>query len=202
MEASKASEVYRYTASRLSHILHMTNDGQQKALLAELRRGIGREPGELPELWGMFLEELPESLYGDKWGASPAEWAVYMSLTLFALHQQGWSPQSEPMHKEDVSLGAAAAALIDTEDDFERILRRFNAVTASHDRSALAQYLRGLVQLLRGKGIPLDYAVLARDLYWSCFTESWDRVRLSWGRDFYRSYHKMHKRTEEEQKNV
>ena len=33
----------------------------RRAALANLRRGIGRAPGELPELWGSFLQEMPRS---------------------------------------------------------------------------------------------------------------------------------------------
>ena len=48
-------------------------------------------------------------------------------------------------------------------------------------------HLRGVVQLLRGQSIPLDYALLADEL------ALWQRrggasiVRLRWGRAFYRA---------------
>ena len=33
-----------------------------EAELANLRRGVGKVPGELPELWGSFLQEMPDEL--------------------------------------------------------------------------------------------------------------------------------------------
>lgn len=62
-------------------------ENQRRAELAKLRRGIGHAPGELPELWGGLLQGMPESFYGTN-GPSHEEWAVYLALTLYALHQQ------------------------------------------------------------------------------------------------------------------
>lgn len=33
-----------------------------RAELAELRRGIGHAPGDIPALWGTFLTDLPEGV--------------------------------------------------------------------------------------------------------------------------------------------
>ena len=62
-------------------------ENQRRAELAKLRRGIGHAPGELPELWGGLLQGMPASFYGTN-GPSHEEWAVYLALTLYALHQQ------------------------------------------------------------------------------------------------------------------
>ena len=115
MEQTNHTEsVRRVVAGKIRRILEMKNDGQRKAILANLRRGAGRVPGELPELWGEFLGDLPEELYGSKRGPSRAEWAVYTALTLFALHQQGHDPtqERERMNQENVGLGAAAAKIL------------------------------------------------------------------------------------------
>jgi len=47
-------------------------------------------------------------------------------------------------------------------------------------------HLRGLVQLLRAEGIPLDYPELAYDLYRYQTLDGTQQVRLLWGQDFYR----------------
>lgn len=62
-------------------------ENQRRAELAKLRRGIGHAPGELPDLWGGLLQGMPASFYGTN-GPSHEEWAVYLALTLYALHQQ------------------------------------------------------------------------------------------------------------------
>lgn len=65
--------------------LQVLPEPQRRAELAELRRGVGRQPGDLPALWGALLADMPEQLQGSN-GPSKAEWAVYTALTLFALH--------------------------------------------------------------------------------------------------------------------
>ena len=47
-------------------------------------------------------------------------------------------------------------------------------------------YLRGLIQLLRAEGIPLDYPALAYDLYRYQTPGGAQKARLLWGQDFYR----------------
>lgn len=83
----KTQDVRIYTAQRLRWLWALP-DNQRRAELAKLRRGVGHAPGDLPELWGSFLRGMPESFQGRS-GPSYAEWAVYLALTLYAVHQQG-----------------------------------------------------------------------------------------------------------------
>ena len=53
----------------------------RRAALANLRRGVGRAPGELPELWGSFLQEMPPEFFTQSGSATAAEWAVYLART-------------------------------------------------------------------------------------------------------------------------
>ena len=71
------------------------------------------------------------------------------------------------MHKEGESLGRAIRKLLDPGEAPEdsSVLRRFNALATANGMPERVHYLRGIVQLLRAKGIPLDYAQLAVDLY-------------------------------------
>ena len=50
-----------YVSGRL-RALEQLPEHPQKAALANLRRGVGAAPGEMPELWGFFLEELPPEM--------------------------------------------------------------------------------------------------------------------------------------------
>lgn len=183
----KKQEIYSYTVQKIGRILNHKEPGVQKAQLAELRRGIGREPGDLPMLWGALLEGMPEPFTSASGEASPAEWSIYTALTLFALHQQGHDPHNAPMHKSGTSFGSAVSALVTSEDEQQRILRRFNMVATSTERTETAYHLRGLIQLLHAAAIPLDYGKLAEDLYWYQFPQSQAKVRLRWGQDFYRN---------------
>lgn len=182
--------VANYTGQRLYSLAadeRSLESGAAKARLAHLRHGAGKAPGELPELWGEFLQNLPEELMGkDK--PSCAEWAVYTALTLFALHQQG---HSEPMHASgnENRLGIAVSRLIHShgdEDEVERIRLRLGTAANSDDMTELAYRLKTIVQLLSREGIKLDYIDLARDLFLFQYERSADNIRLKWGQDFYK----------------
>ena len=181
---SKIDDVRNYTYRQIQFLIRQKETSVGKAMLANLRRGIGKTPGELPELWGAFLNEMPSELYGNSGMPSEGEWAVYIALTLFALHQQG---NAEPVHCEKVSLGTAAARLMNekTEEERGRILRRFGPVVTAKSMQELSHHLRGLIQLCKAKGVRLDYVQLAGDIYRFQFLESRKEVQLSWGQDFY-----------------
>ena len=127
-------------------------------------------------------------------GSKPsyAEWAVYMALTLYAMHQQGKDVKTDNMNRENVSLGNAASELVADNDDTERIWKRLYAVASSADMQEMSYHIRALIKLLRDKDIPLDYPQLAKDLYfYQLSDESAEYIRLKWGQDFYK------KRTDE-----
>lgn len=151
-------------------------------MLANMRRGVGKALGELPELWGLIFDRMPDELLGNQ-RHSDAEWAVYSALTLYALHQQG---SEESVQAADISVGTAAACLVKSEDDTDRILKRLNLVATAVSQNDLAYHLRGLIQLLKGESAKLDYARLAKELYLFRYPEYANEIKLSWGRDFYR----------------
>lgn len=183
-----------YTAQRL-HWLWALPDNQRRAELAKLRRGVGRKPGDLPELWGSFLREMPESFQGRS-GPSHAEWAVYLALTLYAVHQQG---NDQPMNRPGNTLGRAVRQLAERNSAGQdwteaSVLRRFNALATAEEITEISHHLRGMIQLLsaaKDGGIPLDYPQLAADLYeLQCtdprYAQIPANVRLRWGQDLYR----------------
>ncbi|NLB53940.1 MAG: type I-E CRISPR-associated protein Cse2/CasB [Syntrophomonadaceae bacterium] len=166
-----------------------------KAMLAKLRRGIGKQPGELPELFEILFMDMPEELYGKGDEPSYAEWALYTSLTLFALHQQG---KERPMSVGGIvdgknigkSFGAAIGTLVKQDKEREiAIKRRFDAVLTSNEFTEFAYHARSLIQLLKGGDIALDYPRFATELYWYQFEETRNRIRLRWGEDYYRIAH-------------
>ena len=178
-----ARKIHGYVAGQIQKIQALP-EHPNKAMLANLRRGIGRAPGDIPALWGAFFHDLPQGLQSDRGKASPAEWAIYTALTLYALHQQG---QSSSMHRSGNGLGYAVHKLAAPEKSPEEssVFRRFNALATASSAEELAHHLRGIIQLLRREGIPLDYAQLAEDLYWMQFSATAPRVRLRWAEDYY-----------------
>ena len=182
--SDKMTEVGKYVYQRLLSLSSQRDSSGGKARLARLRRGAGKTPGELPELWGEFLNSMPDDLKSCNDEPSYAEWAVYLSLTMFAIHQQG---KSENVHSEGIGLGRAAAMLLekDTDEERERVLRRFGPVVTAKDMPELAHHLRCLIQLMSSKNIKLDYAMLADDIYTFQFYDRRKNVQLKWGREFY-----------------
>ncbi len=173
---------------RLGLLAADPNDGRVRAQLAILRRGVGRTPGDIPEMWGLIFSDMDERLMSQTNGPTREEWAIYTAITLYALHQQSKCIKEKNMHQsgEENRLGRAVARLIKNDEDRERVARRFNAFATASDMREAAHYLRGLIQLLRAAEIPLDYVHLATDLYFIQFPQSAPNVRLAWGRDFYR----------------
>lgn len=179
---SRHDLIFRYTASKIAYIESIRTQSAGRAMLANMRRGVGKAPGELPELWGLIFDRMPEELLGNQ-VHSDAEWAVYSALTLYALHQQG---SDENVHASGISIGAAATKLIKSEDDTDRILKRLNLVATAVSQADLAYHLRGLIQLLKGESAKLDYARLAKELYLFRYPDAANEIKLTWGRDFYR----------------
>ena len=179
--------VRHLTAQKLDWLLGKVPENVCKATLAQLRRGVGHAPGEIPSLWSILLRDIPEDMQGKGLEASRTEIAIYSALTLFAVHQQGRDPRKDPMHKSGQPFGAAIARLITPGDDNarERIERRFTRAVTAADMIEFAQHLRSLVQLLRNNGIPLDWADLAAQMWLYQNPEFVAGVRLRWGEDFY-----------------
>ncbi len=194
----KAFEVKQYVKMRIQWLQDLP-EHPQKAALANLRRGIGRIPGDMPELWGVYLQELPESMQWENGKPTREEWAVYLALTLYAMHQQGHPLPADNMNQEGVRFGSCVRQLVKPEEEPQdsSILRRFNALATAADMQECAHYLRGVIQLLRAESIPVDYPQLAWDLYELQFPEAAPQVRLRWGQDFYRTPVKKEAKGEE-----
>ena len=188
MKNDTKDAVFRETAKRLN-ALAKGDDASIRARLAELRHGIGKMPGEEPALWGMVFEDLPDYMLGRYGKPSKEEWSIYIALTLYALHQQGNDLSSKNMNSIGISLGKAASRLVylegGTDDDRERVSKRFNQIALAVDIDSLYYYLRTFIPLLRDDDIGLDYAMLAQDIYWYQTVSGQASVRLKWGQDYY-----------------
>jgi CRISPR system Cascade subunit CasB len=196
---NKAERVYAFVAAKIGALQKESPWG--KAMLAKLRRGIGKEPGEMPDIWEVTLGDLPEALMrqgkDEDFRPTEAEWAIHTALTLYALHQQGKDqPMSVSGKKEGdkiiygASLGKAARQLIKPDKSNEQaVKRRFDAMATAKDLTELSHHARGLIQLMKAADPPirLDYPQFAKDLYFYQFDDARDKIRLRWGQDFYRA---------------
>lgn len=151
------------------------------AALAALRRGIGREPGTVPQMWPYYTTLTADGR------VTPALAAEHVALTLFAVHQQS---KAQLMHRDGVGLGTALGNLrADPQRSQDALDRRFSAGATASSTSELELHLRGLVALLRQSakagGQPLDYTELMRDLVAWQRPDGAARIRRKWGAQYF-----------------
>lgn len=181
--------------------------------LARLRRGAGRQPHEVPDLWGLIgsdelanaLADLPEDRRR-VFDHDRAEKALHLAITLWALHQQShhdvdthvtgrglgqavrtlMSPGGAKTDSGPESLTEAGESPTAREPELnEALRRRFVRVGTAGSLDVLAQRLREIVLLLRRETVALDYGLLADQLYQWQDPARTAAVRREWGRDFH-----------------
>ena len=156
--------------------------GEPKAreALAKLRRGIKADPGEIADIWGYtHVVGVPDNAPDTP---TREEWAVYIAMTLYAVHQQS---RSVLMHRPGYGFGRAARELVGGEEDSPARCR-FNALVTASSIGELRSHLRSFIQLLRPKDIGFDYAAFADDLIEFQYLGGDKKVRRRWSRDFYK----------------
>ncbi|MEQ4299941.1 type I-E CRISPR-associated protein Cse2/CasB [Plantactinospora sp. B6F1] len=178
--------VARTIAGVQARVLRTVPQPEAVSALARLRRGIGRQPG-----FDYTLErylQVPEQLLGrlpsDSAEATDAEHALHDAVTLYALHQQSCR---ERMHVDGRGLGQALSDLVRKSAGPDGVRRRFAALGTASSYDESIYHLRGLVTMLRGHQIPLDYGLLADDLKILRGPVGRPKVQAIWGREFFRS---------------
>lgn len=147
----------------VGYLLNLAKEGQEdRGALADLRSGLGKEPGQMARVHKHVVPYLPAHRYHDRW--------YYVLATLFG---------SFPKQRNGYSLGKAFKPLRQKSDSMEA---RFVALLNSHPDD-LDDHLRHAVSLLKSNEQPLDWFKLLEDLI------QWDHpeghVQLTWARDFY-----------------
>jgi CRISPR system Cascade subunit CasB len=162
------------------------------ATLARLRRGAGKQPHQVPDMLGLvdtgpLYDKAPDGPPPGEESLTRAEDAVHVAMTLWALHQQSRSIGTHRRHRTDApgGLGAAVRRLMAERDADDAVRKRFVRIGTASDLPVLAQRLREIVLLLRDEDIPLDYALLARQLYQWQWPQGPETVRRAWGRSFH-----------------
>lgn len=165
--AQPQSERQRFNAQDLmrqleSLVPRVGPDGKEKgnrAALAALRRGLGKQPGEAPEMFPVLLPLLPEAGLS-RWD----ERVAYLVASLFARYPDAppWPESSSERWQRN--LGASLRQLA-AQTDSEGPERRFVALLNS-DEDDLPHHLRGIVSLLESAKlpVPMDWVRLIWDL--------------------------------------
>jgi CRISPR system Cascade subunit CasB len=157
-------------------IQYLEEHRDDRAMLAALRRGVGKPPGAVPEVSKYVQRRLAED--------APAylEEAYYLIAPLFALH---------PAPGGVGDMGAHFAALYEPDEEPPpSVERRFMLLLSAHPDD-LADYLRQAVRLLKSKDkeVPVNWQQLLRDvLAWKSPDERRRvQVQRRWARKFWRS---------------
>ncbi|MEV4788188.1 type I-E CRISPR-associated protein Cse2/CasB [Streptomyces tuirus] len=174
---------------------YLRDSPKDVAALARLRRGAGRDAAEMPDLWslvdtGPLYQAGAEGLRPLSQGElSRAEDALYAALTLFALHQQSRGARMHRPHTRTrpTGLGAAVRRLMPPSEIDEPVRKRLVRAGTAPDLVSLAQRLRDIVVLLRRADVPLDYGLLAGQLYAWQWPDGPGAVRREWGRSFHQT---------------
>ena len=179
---------------------YLSDRSHAVAALARLRRGAGRGAGETPDLWNLIDTD---ALHTPATGTTAtdtrtlgeqqlvrAENALHAALTLWAFHQQS---RGAPMHRRHTrerpaGLGAAVRQLMPADGIDEPVRKRLVRAGTAPDLVNLTQRLRDIVALLRRQDIPLDYALLAGQLYCWQWPDGPAAVRRRWGRSFHEQH--------------
>ena len=144
-----------------------------RAALAALRRGSGRDPGAVPQADRVFYSLGPPA------GAAN-EAAAWLTATLMAQYVAG---SDRPRGGASGGMGASLRALVATENaglpGVERRLQ--SALSASLDE--VEPHLRGLVRLCSTNRVSIDWLHLMRDL--AAWHSVERRPQRAWAREFW-----------------
>lgn len=147
-------------------ITYLEEHREDRAMLAELRRGLGREPGEAS---GMFPYVLP--FVHEQWQES----SLYLIASLFALH---------PVSAAGGNMGDHLRTYANEVGDDAATTRRFVQLLNLH-RAALDSPLRQHISLLKAKDIPVNWHDLLSALY------GWNHpdryIQKGWASSYWRS---------------
>ena len=155
----------------VSYLENLVERGDRGSLAA-LRRGLGKRPGDSPEMYPHVMRFDPKP-----W----EEESCFLVASLFALwHQGSLSGASGPIPG---SIGHSFRQVQD-QSDSESIERRFVALLNAH-RQDLPEHLRHAVSLMRSadRPVPVNWDQLLRDL------RNWEDerrfVQRRWARNFW-----------------
>ena len=165
--------------------------GSGKALLAGIRDSIGKELTNAPQVWPLLFANLPEEYLGNKDWITAEEKAIYLSLQIYAVMQQGASKPERGEEKPTRNIGESLRVLRGDENKAKAMDERFNTMVTAGSFEELAHYLRQMVKILKANidSPSVDYPKLANDLFWMQKGKQ-DNILMDWARAYYQTFQK------------
>lgn len=151
--------------SLITHLMELVNK-EDRGALAALRKGLGKEPGDVPEMFEHVIPFIPSGMTLDR------ENAFFLMASLFA---------SYPNRCGRGDMGATFRSISNATNS-DSIEKRFVGLLKCH-RDDLPDHLRHAVALARSKDALIDWDQLLYDI------QRWDdeagSVQRRWGRSFW-----------------
>ena len=162
-------------------------EGESRAELAALRRGLSDDPGRSLGMYQYIARYVPT--HANTWEHN----THYLIASLFALHPKPWrTDDAEQAARHNFG---ASFDLLNSKVESGSIEKRFVALLNA-DREELPEHLRHAVSLLKAHDVVVDYASLLRDV------RAWDAenrwVQRLWARAFWGAAHKQERGTASE----
>lgn len=140
---------------------------ENRGAMAHLRRGLGKKPGTVAEMYPYVSPWLNAEM------PRGARDNYYIVASLFALHGE---------HQQGANLGGAFHQVWVDSDKSASIEKRFvNLLNAN--REELPNRLRHIVSLLKSRQVQLDFDRLFKDLRW--WDSEFKSVQEHWARSFW-----------------
>lgn len=95
--------IYGFVQERLRELKDNPDESTVRAQLAKMRRGVGEQPGTSLNCGG-FCSESSRTAGRKRKSARESEVAIYMALTLYAMHQQSRSLRDENVNSRKSDL--------------------------------------------------------------------------------------------------
>lgn len=184
-------DVSRITDSIIFELLKKYDSSYTKAVLANLRKSMGRELGTSIEIWPLILEHVPDEYIEENPRLTAGERVIINTMQLFALYSQGVELENayHKKHNRWENIGTSFSSLRNTSDCKEALDRRFNVMITSTTYDELLYHLRQMINLLKAKGkgqINIDFSGLSEDLS-KFLIGNENEVRIAWAREYYRN---------------
>ncbi len=140
---------------------------EDRGALAHLRRGLGKPPGTVPQMYPYVAPWLPRE-------RSRQEDVCYLVAALFASH---------PEHSDAMgSMGDTMRGTGQASGNMDSVERRFVTLLNAH-ADELPDHLRHAVALAKSRGISVNYGDLLMHLQHWDHPERW--VQRRWASDFW-----------------
>lgn len=142
-----------------------------RAGLATLRKGLGKEPGTVTEMYKYVYSRIPgqTNLFDEK--------IYFLIASLFALWHQG----KQKLEKDFEGDFGKTFRQISKNSESESIKERFTAIINSHFDD-LPNHLRHAVSLAKSKDVAINWSFLLEDLKW--WNNDDKRVQRKWMKSF------------------